>query len=496
MSLTRREFFRLRPAHRPAPQDTLPATPDAPTGPRRNVDPIAHLLNRLTYGPRPEEMARARQIGFTAFLDEQLAPETLDDRAMDAQLAKETILTMDRRTVHKLGMDSGRVYRTLAQAMVQRAVHSRRQLLERMVEFWSDHFNVSGDDFVLDMVAYQQQIRRHALGVFRDLLIATAKAPAMLYYLDNFINVAEHPNENYARELLELHTLGVDGGYTERDVKEVARAFTGWRVHNRQRDGFYFDPAVHDTGAKSVLGHALPAGRGLEDGVHVLSICADHPATRRFVCRKLCVRFVSDNPPASLVDAMSATWEATDGEIRAVLRTLFLSVEFGQAVGLKFRRPLDFYIGALRATGTQVDEFWTEWEMLGQLGQPVFGWHPPNGYPDVGAAWMSASGLLARWNSAMRLTHSPHSDKQNGEAWGLRARLNERIEHPATVGDLVDQVAAQVWGEPLSGADRAYFIEYVAEGAGEERAADAFLLGRKLASLFGLMLASPLFQWR
>ena len=237
MSLTRREFFRLRPAHQPAPQDTLPATPNAPTGPRRNVDPIAHLLNRLTYGPRPEEMVRARQIGFTAFLDEQLAPETLDDRAMDAQLAKETILTMDRRTVHKLGMDSGRVYRTLAQAMVQRAVHSRRQLLERMVEFWSDHFNVSGDDFVLDMVAYQQQIRRHALGVFRDLLIATAKAPAMLYYLDNFINVAEHPNENYARELLELHTLGVDGGYNERDVKEVARAFTGWRVRDPLENG-------------------------------------------------------------------------------------------------------------------------------------------------------------------------------------------------------------------------------------------------------------------
>jgi uncharacterized protein (DUF1800 family) len=476
----------------------LPNTSSAgePTAPAAQPpDPLLHLLRRITYGPRPADIAHARSLGYAALVEEQLAPETIDDAACEANLRNLAILTLDRRSVHQLGNDSHRAYRALAQAMILRGVHSKRQLYERMVEFWSDHFNVAGDDYLLDMVIFQREvIRPHALGTFRDLLMATARAPAMLYYLDNASNVAEHPNENYARELLELHTLGVDGGYTEGDVKEVARAFTGWTVHNGMADGFYFDPEQHDKGAKTILGHRLPANRGIEDGLHVLSILANHPTTARYICRKLCVRFVGDSPPPELVEGMAAAWLESKGEIRSVLRHLFLSPHFlGGAP--KLRRPLDFLIAALRATGTEVTNFWALEEMLEDLGQRPYGWFPPNGYPDISGAWYSTSGLLARWNTAMRLTHSAYSDAGDS-GWGVRAQLREHIGSTSTVGELVDMVAEQVFGVPLSSSYRQPFVDFASDGAGPDTPVTEFLLGGKLASLFGLMLASPLFQWR
>jgi uncharacterized protein (DUF1800 family) len=338
-------------------------------------------------------------------------------------------------------------------------------------------------------------IRRHALGKFRDLLFATARSPAMLYYLDNASNVAGHPNENYARELLELHTLGVDGGYTEADVKEVARAFTGWTVHDGTADGFYFDPSAHDQEPKTLLGHQLPAGRGIEDGLHVLSILANHPTTARFLCRKLCVRFVHDTPPQSLVDGLAAVWQQSGGDLRVVLRHLFEAPEFLAGAGQKLRRPLDFLIGCLRATGAAATSYWALEEILGDLGQRPYGWFPPNGYPDAAGAWLSTSGLLARWNTAMQLTHSAYSDA--GESgWGLKADLRARIGDPATVGELVDMVAAEVFGVPLGEAQRQPFVEFASDGAGATIPVTPLLLGGKLASLFGIMLASPLYQWR
>lgn len=462
-------------------------------------DPMHHLLNRITWGTRPEELARGRDIGYAAYLEEQLNPDWLDDSTLDAQLQDRPIYAMDRHALYDLQDYESRIYRVMIEGLLLRAVRSQRQLLERMVEFWSDHFNVSLDDWMPDQLLYQREtIRPHALGHFRDLLIATAKSPAMLVYLDNYVNVASHPNENYARELLELHTLGVDGGYTELDVKEVARAFSGWTVHNRTRSGFYFNAGEHDFEAKTVLGHELPAGRGLEDGLHVLSLLAHHPATARFICTKLCVRFVSDTPPATLVDQLVQVWQENDGEIRAVLRALFLSDEFPAAAGQKLRRPLEFFVGLLRSTGAEIREWWALWEMLQSLGQMPYGWHPPNGYPDVAAAWLSTNGLLARWNIAMRLTHGAYEDPY-GLGWGTTAPLRERIGDPQTIGQLVDEVAAQVFGAPLVGTDRAQFVAYVAENedvAAADQPLTGFTLARKLGSLFGLMLASPQFQWR
>lgn len=461
--------------------------------PLTSNDPTLHFLNRITYGPRPEEVERARQIGVEAFLEEQLNPETVDDSAMDAILATMPILFMNRRDSYALRDFGGRAMRSLREGMIERAVHSKRQLLERVVEFWSDHFNVVHDDYANDMVVfYREAIRKHALGNFRDMVLATAQAPAMLYYLDQTYSDKDHPNENYARELLELHTLGVDGGYTETDVKEAARALTGWTVNDGVEDGFYFNPDMHDTDEKTILGHTMPAGRGIEDGLHLLSIVANHPSTAQFVCRKLAVRFVSDAPPDSLVERMVQTWIETRGEIKPVLRVLFTSDEFYAAAGQKFRRPLDFFIGARRATGSEILNYWWLHGTLEELAHLPYGWYPPNGYPDVAAAWKGTSSLLARWNAATLLTHESLSVGANE----LRTDILERTGHPGTVGEMVDAVATQVFGVPLPAEQRAAFVEYAAEGGDESTSVDIHLLIRKVGTLYGMMLASPIYQWR
>ena len=458
-------------------------------------DPALHLLNRLTWGPRPEEVARVEALGLEGFLDEQLNPETLDDAEVDALLANLPILEMDRKTLFSLQNPEKRAERALVNGMLARAVVSKRQLQERMVEFWLDHFNVPTDfDNIPNIVLLHQDVRKHALGNFRTLLSASAKSPAMLFYLDNRANRKKSPNENYARELLELHTVGVDGGYSEQDVKAVARAFTGWTIHDTTESGFWFNEGQHDKEPKQVLGHALPADRGIEDGLHVLNLLANHPHTAQFICHKLCVRFVSDDPPPMLVARLAQVWQEARGEIKPVLRALFTSEEFRQAEGQKLRRPLDFFVGALRATGTEVTRWWTLREMLEDLGQPPYEWHPPDGYPDVAAAWLSTGGILARWNVAMRLTHGAHSDPE--WTWGLASSLAERNHDAGTVGELTQQVSRQVFGRALSNEAAQPFIEYAADGAGADEPVTPHLLGRKLASLYGLMLTSPQYQWR
>ena len=456
-------------------------------------NPTLHLLNRLTYGARPTDLERVKTIGEAAFLEEQLNPETLDDSALDARLVALPILNMDRRTVSRMVEREYRTYLALTEGMVVRAVYSQRQLQERMAEFWTDHFNIPSDELGVEVVTFQRDIRANALGNFRDLLFATVQAPAMLYYLDNYLNVAEHPNENYARELMELHTLGVDGGYTEADVKEVARAFSGWTIQDGTETGFYFDPSVHDTGEKTILGHTLPAERGIEDGLHVLSILVNHPSTARYLCRKLCVRFVSDNPRDSLVEGAAAVWTANRGAIKPVLRFIFQSAEFAASTGQKFRRPLHFFIGALRATGTEIHDYYTMEAMLLDLAQVPFGWHPPNGYPDVAGAWMSTAGLLARWNTAMTLTHGAYSDVEGQKV--MSAHLRERVGEVGTAGELVDAVAYQVFAARLPEDLRLTFINYLTEDGDVTALVTPRLMSRKLGSLYGLMLASPLYQW-
>jgi uncharacterized protein (DUF1800 family) len=312
---------------------------------------------------------------------------------------------------------------TLAQAKFYRAIKSDRQLEEVLADFWFNHFNVDASKGVLArymITDYERDaIRPHVLGKFRDLLEATATSPAMMFYLDNWRSTIPKPananrpkqaerglNENYARELMELHTLGVDGGYTQKDVTEVARCFTGWTIYNQVHGAFYFNPRMHDQGKKVVLGVTIPAGGGREDGERVLDILSRHPSTARFISRELAQRFVADDPPQALIDRMAKTFHDTDGDIRAVLTTLFESPEFFSegAYRAKLKTPFETMVSAVRATGAKVDSAKALVIQISALGEPLYRKLEPTGYSNVGADWMNSAGLMARMNFAMDLT--------------------------------------------------------------------------------------------
>jgi uncharacterized protein (DUF1800 family) len=267
-------------------------------------------------------------------------------------------------------------------------------------------------------------IRPHVLGKFKDLLQATAESPAMLFYLDNFQSVDPDAmeriekrrgvqaknrrglNENYARELMELHTLGVDGGYTQRDVREVARCFTGWSIRDPgQGGGFEFRERLHDPGPKTVLGVKIRAGGGIEDGLKVLDILAHHHSTARFISKKLAMRFVADNPPQPLIDKMARTFTSKNGDLRAVMETMFNSPEFWSqgAYRAKLKSPLEMVASAVRALGAEVDFSFALSQQLAQLGQPLYRKQEPTGYTNAGDEWVNSAALLGRMNFSMAL---------------------------------------------------------------------------------------------
>jgi uncharacterized protein (DUF1800 family) len=318
------------------------------------------------------------------------------------------------------------VARDLTESKVLRAVYSNRQLDEVLADFWFNHFNVfmdKGADRYLVTEYERDSIRPHVLGKFRDLLEATAKSPAMLFYLDNWQSVdpnapqARRPgantkqqrrglNENYGRELMELHTLGVDGGYTQKDVTEVARCFTGWTIYQPQRGGkFVFNPRLHDGGEKVVLGVRIPAGGGIHDGEKVLDIVAHHPSTAHFISKKLAMRFVADDPPESLVAHMAQTFAKTDGDIRAVLETMLDSKEFWSegAYRTKVKSPLEMVASAVRAVNGDVDFAAPLVNQLTQLGEPLYRKVEPTGYSNSSKEWLNSAGLVARMNFALQL---------------------------------------------------------------------------------------------
>ena len=326
-----------------------------------------------------------------------------------------------RRKIQLVSGPQQVVARDLAEGKLLRAIYSNRQLEEVLTDFWYNHFNVfldKGADRFL-VTAYERDvIRPHVLGKFRDLLEATAKSPAMLFYLDNWQSVGSNPpqgragatprrglNENYGRELLELHTLGVDGGYTQKDVTEVARCFTGWTITRPQLGGgFNFNARAHDQGEKVVLGEKIHGG-GLEDGEKVLDLLAHHPSTARFISRKLAMRFVADEPPASLVDRMAQTFLKTDGDLRAVMRTMLESKEFWSvgAYRSKMKSPLELVASAVRAGNGDVDYARTLADLVAQMGEPLYRKLEPTGYSNSGKEWLNSAGLVARMNFALNL---------------------------------------------------------------------------------------------
>jgi uncharacterized protein (DUF1800 family) len=435
---------------------------------------IAHVLNRMAFGARPGDLARVQKMGLQPYIDEQLHPERIADSAMRARLENLTTIGMSSPQISaryerplielrqrqaranaadgdatrqspeavRLQKEANSVVLELGAQKMLRAIYSGRQLQEVLTDFWFNHFNVDaqkGRDRFLLTEYERETIRPRVLGRFRDLLEATAKSPAMLFYLDNWMSAdpnGPHPdmararfgrgrftesmlrpqaqqngqrrglNENYGRELMELHTLGVDGGYTQKDVTEVARAFTGWTIDNAHHGGaFRFEPRIHDEGEKVVLGHTIKTGGGMNDGEQVLGILATHPSTAHFISLELTRRFVSDIPPQTLVDRAAARFRETGGDLREVMRTILTSPEFlsAGAYQSKVKTPFEFVVSAVRATGAEVSDALPLVRAIQPLGMPLYQCQPPTGYKDTADAWTNTGALVNRMNFALAL---------------------------------------------------------------------------------------------
>jgi uncharacterized protein (DUF1800 family) len=445
------------------------------------IDPAFHLLSRAAFGPRPGDLEHVRRMGAEAWVEWQLDPGAIDDTACDLRARRFETIHHEPGTCYEYKKPVLR--EEIVRHTLLRAVYSERQLFEVMVNFWTDHFNISidkGDCVYLKPADDRTVVREHALGRFRDLVRASATSPAMLVYLDGKDNkhaaFGDVPNENYARELLELHTLGVDGGYTQTDVREVARCLTGWRLNTTWRKGTVsFDPALHDDGEKVVLGARIAPGGGASDLERVVDLACSHPSTPRHVARKLARRFVADDPPASVVDRAASVFAASDGDVTATVRAILFSEEFAASRGLKVKRPFEFVASALRATLADTHAHAGLVDYLGRMGHAPFQHPTPDGYADDATPWLGT--LLWRWNFA----------------FALAAGEIESVSAPhAELSHAIDS----------SGADAAeVFAHFVgrAPTAGERAAIDAYLGDRAPGSdatddVVALVLASPAFQ--
>lgn len=469
----------------------------SPSG-QTSLDSARLVLDRLAYGPTPGQAEAIAREGVMRWIDRQLASADLNDPSQRSTIAQYDLLStssdellrqftearQERRQEQRARGDSmmapearrpppeevqglRRLLGQLPQLVMVRAAGSERQLGEVMADFWFNHFNIfagKGLDRVYLPEYMERTIRPHALGRFKDLLVATATSPAMMFYLDNAQSVAPgsrppgpgrrmalgararpgrgrfpggmfpNPrmdslrqraqariptgiNENYARELMELHTLGVNGGYTQKDVTEAARILTGWSIappggalsgFPRGRGpeaGFEFHDWAHDRGAKRVLGVEFPAGHGQDEGMRLLTMLAEHPSTMHFVSAKLCARFVNDDPPDGCIDDAVRAWKKSDGDIRQVLRAIFNSPDFWAPVNraAKVKTPLEFVVSAVRAVGGVPDSTPRLALAVGRLGQPLFQHVAPNGYGERQDDWVNSGALLSRMNFAMGL---------------------------------------------------------------------------------------------
>jgi len=530
-----------------AAQMPPPAPPAPPAAAMTARDSALHALNRLAYGPRPGEVDSVARLGVMRWIDRQLDPDGIDDKALERREHDFKILDYHRedlaerfrdvqrerqRMQRELGAAADTVrpdnlpkpmreFRQLdgelQQLAVVRAALSERQLREVMVDFWTNHFNVfvgKGADRFLLPSYIEQTIRPRVLGRFEDLLIATAESPAMLFYLDNAQSVApgstpprpfrpfspffgrrrfgmnEMPedrrrrqqtgiNENYARELLELHTLGVDGGYTQQDVIEVARIFTGWSIEPPERGaGFVFRDWAHDQGTKHVFGLTFQED-GKDEGVRLLKFLAMQHATMHHVSAKLCARFVADEPPDGCVDAAVAAWQKTRGDIRAVLRAIFTSPDFWapQVVRSKVKTPFEFVVSAVRAVSADPDTTPRLAQVVARLGEPLYQQPAPTGYGETEAHWVNSGALLARMNAAVALA--------GGHLPGIDGNLDAVIPATTDHSQLVDMVDKRILGGTMSAHTRIVILKQLTDVADP-------LQARALA--VGLAIGGPDFQ--
>jgi uncharacterized protein (DUF1800 family) len=509
-------------AHGPAPKPSVEvfAPVKLPPVSWSGEKKALHVLNRLAYGPSPEDFADVKRRGAERWIWAQLHPRELPDERVDVKLGWFPALAMStqelltrypalNQVAKKKGValatpeDKARLragvdpmytpkqlhVENVAQRLI-RATDSRRQLQEVLLDFWFNHFNVSEEKGEVKwmVTSYERDaIRPHLFGRFRDLLGAVAHHPAMLFYLDNWRSIAPRRggpkgkggsglNENYARELMELHTLGVEGGYTQDDVKEVARCFTGWSIEKPKQLGTYaYHPKAHDDGEKHVLGQVIPAGGGEHDGEEVLDLLADSPSTAHFIAQKLAQKFVSDTPPPSLVERVAGTFRETHGDLTQVYLTLFTSPEFWseQAFASKTKTPLELAVSAVRALGGTTSGDSGMEDAINRMGEPLLRAQPPTGFPEVAAPWVNAGALLTRINFGLALA--------NGRVRGSTILLPAPLLEQRPAPEVVELLSHAVLHAELSPGTRETLLKAVGDPA-------------DVRAVAGLLLGSPEFQ--
>jgi len=471
---------------------TLASVPDSSPAPQpgetlEDDALLRHTLKRISFGVTAAMLERARSIGLDAYIEEQLSPEKHDNAALEKQISSSfETLSMTSKERFELEKYAQPVFELIG-ATLLRQWRSESQLYEVMADFWTNHFNIylaKNPCRVLKADDDRDVIRAHTFGKFGEILTASAHSPAMLTYLDQATSTRRAPNENYARELLELHTVGVDGGYTHEDIVELARVLTGWSVTSfrdkfQEQGQFTFRARAHDDGQKQVMGMLVPAGGGEEDSEMVLDMLAEHPMTAKFISTKLARRFVVDDPPVSLVEKLSQTFTDTQGDTKEMLRVLLKSDEFKASAGQKIKRPLEFFISALRVTGAEIRRTPRALtEHLRNMGQVPFSWSPPTGFPDYADWWTTTSGMLNRWNFALLLT--------GGMVQGVELDLNALTTDAASAEDVVDVLSIRFLGEKLPDNAHDILVDY----------ASSTPLDKVLPEISGLILGSPHFQVR
>jgi uncharacterized protein (DUF1800 family) len=519
---------------------------------------IAHALNRLGYGARPGDAERVRRMGLEMWIQKQLHPEAIDDKAAEARLGEYPTLAMtpatlmneyprpqaaaqrmkipleeyNKREQELLHPPQGvrpaedrrpqTIVNELMMAKLVRAVYSERQLQEQLDDFWFNHFNIFAqkDDDIYMVTSFERDaIRPNLFGKFRDLLGATAHSPAMLVYLDNWLSAdpesvkqAQHAtaeqkrawkdlpplgnkkglNENYGREIMELHTLGVDGGYTQQDVIEVAKCFTGWTVRAPQtKPEFVFDPRLHDAEPKKVLGKKIKDG-GVGDGEKVLDLLAAQKATAHHISFQLAEHFVSDNPPPALVDRMAKTFQKSKGDLREVVRTMIYSQEFWSrdSYRAKIKTPFELVASSARALGAEVDSPTPLVQWVANIGEPLYQYQAPTGYKDNAETWVNTNGLLKRLNFAMTLA----GNRVRGTSVELSSRLGDDCGSDSKLA--LDRAVNTFLGGQLSAGTRTTLEASTTDPQVIHAKLDDPVRQVDLGVITGLVLGTPEFQRR
>lgn len=444
--------------------------------------PALRLARRITFGLNAAETQRARKLGFKSYLEYQLNYTALDDAATENVVATNWPL-VNQQPAALVQANQGTLYQQLTDATIYRQATSPRQLYERMVEFWNDHFTIYFNKVGYLMIAdHRDVIRKNALGNFGTMLKASAHSPAMLAYLDNNVNRVGRANENYAREIMELHSLGVDGGYTQTDVAELARCLTGWTLS--AQGAFTFNASLHDFTAKTVLGVTIPAratnsGQGQQDMEQMLDVLIAHPNTATFIATKLLKFFLRPDPSAAQVAAVANAYTKTGGDIKAMLRVVFTE-SWLTAAPARYKRPYHLMLSALRGSGavisTTATSLSTPRSLLTQMGHVLYDWETPEGYPDRTEYWVG--NIVPRWNAMSTIASATSGQLVVSDAAFTR--------FGATAAAIVDTMDAMAFGGEMSQRTRDELTTYLSAGT---------INATRVRETLALALSSSAFQW-